>query len=79
MKTFKVLLEVDEDWFDVDSPLLWKSIKVRDEARQELKEAMVEQIIKKMKVPKITIPQAELRKAVKERMVDKIMNVDSGF
>jgi len=67
----KVYFEVKDDWIDAESPDGFISMTMRDHALRALKQAFVEQILKKQKLPKITITQKELKKAVLEKMAEK--------
>lgn len=76
-KKYKVLIEVPEGWFDIESPIGWGSVKIRDEVTRQIKEAVIEQFISKVKLPKIKpIDTKEIRDLIKERMVDKILNTN---
>ena len=71
-KTFKVLIEIPEDWFDIDSPILYASAKIRDEARQAVKDAIIEQYLSKIVLPDIQISRDELKEVLLNRMADSI-------
>ena len=68
----KVYLEVLDNWIDVESPTLWVSASIRDLATHAIKEAVVEQLISRTELPNITIPEEEIRAALKERVVDQL-------
>ena len=69
----KVYFEVKEDWVDAESPDGFISMTMRSHALIALKEAFVEQVLKKQKIPKITISHKELKKAVLERMAERVI------
>lgn len=72
-KKYRFYLEVSDDWIDIESPGLFASMTIRDDMLYALKTSAIELLTKKMKLPKIKIPKEELRKAVKDRMVDEII------
>lgn len=71
-KTIRVLLEVPEDWFDLDSPILYASRKIQEDARHAIKEAIIEQYVAKVEMPDIQISKEELKAVILERMADSV-------
>lgn len=71
--SYKIYIEVPDNWFDIESPTGWGAMRTRDIVHEKIKEEVVKQFISKVELPEITIPQSELREAIKERMVDEIM------
>jgi len=69
----KVYFEIKDDWIDAESPSGFISMTMRDHAIWALKEAFVEQVLKKAKLPKITITPKELKKAVLEKMAERAL------
>ena len=70
-KTIKVMLEVPEDFIDVESPTLWASLTIRDEFRRRILEKAVDEYLKSAVMPKITITEKDLRNAVIEKMAER--------
>lgn len=69
----RVLFELDENWIDFESPMGIVGWTLREELHRTLKEALIEQLISKTELPAITISKEELKKAVIDRMADKLV------
>lgn len=81
-KTIRVLIEIPENWFDIDSPALYISRKIKDEARDLIKEAIVEQYLSKVEMPDIKVSEKELKLTILNRMADTVFKKkreDGGF
>ncbi len=61
MKTIKVYFEIQEDWFDAESPTGWTSMTVRDLVGEKLKETVIKQYLSKITLPKIEIKPEEVK------------------
>lgn len=68
MKTFKVYLEIPENWIDVESPILWASRSIADTAKQMVLDALIDQYLTKVTLPEITWTRDE----VKAKIIDKL-------
>jgi len=73
-KVIRVMVEVPEDWIDPDSPTLLVSRMVLDEFKYRLMVKAVDEAVKQMKIPKIKYTEAELKKAVLDKMAQRVID-----
>lgn len=64
-KKIRILIKVPENWIDIDSPTLFAGRSIYDMAVKEVKQAVVEQYLKEITLPKVRISAEEL----KDRMI----------
>jgi hypothetical protein len=67
-KTIKILIEVPENWIDVDSPTLWAGRAVYNMARDLVKDAIIEQYLNKITPPDFTFTDKELKDGIKDKI-----------
>ena len=70
----KVLIEIPDNWFDFESPLGLASYTIKQRLDSLLLEALKEQYISKVKLPKIKISNKELKKAIIDKMAERALN-----
>jgi hypothetical protein len=68
-KTYRIIIEVPENWIDADSPIIWASHSIYDEAKSQIKDAVVQQYLSKITLPEMVFTPEELREAVKAKIV----------
>lgn len=69
----KVMFELPDHWVDFESPLGIVGLTLKEELSKALRDVLIEKYLKNMKMPRIVIKQAELKKEVLRQMAQKII------
>lgn len=67
----KVYIEIPDGWIDADSPMLWVSRSVKEEARKVIREEMVKQYLDKIELPELNITTEEIKQRVLDKLAEK--------
>jgi hypothetical protein len=67
-KTIRVLIEMPSNWWDFEHPMGLATWTVRQMVEQKIEDALVEQYLSQVKLPKLDISKEEIR----SRMIDKL-------
>lgn len=74
----KVYFEIEDGWLDEESPILWASGTIREQAQRALVEAFTKQLLKKTKVPTIKITAKELKNRMLTILAEKALEEQEG-
>jgi hypothetical protein len=74
MSKIKIQIEVPSKWFDIDHTDLIAYTDMRLQIKNILREAIAEQYIKEIELPEIKISKAELKKAIIDKKIDKLLD-----
>lgn len=77
MKTIKVYFEIPTKWVDIESPTFFTHDTLKKRLHDALLEALSEQYLSKVEMPKIEVTKKELKDAVIERMAQEIIDKGS--
>lgn len=72
-ENYKIYIKVPKKWFDLGSPIGWASPMILREARNAIEDAVLKQFITKVTLPTFEFSDAEIREAVKDKLVDEII------
>lgn len=72
-KKIRVLIEIPEKWFDADSPLGFASYSMKQMVENQLKEALTEEYIKKVTLPKIKFSKEEIKDRILTLLAERAM------
>lgn len=78
-KLVRVLIEIQENWVDFESPLGFASSLIKDEVERKIHTVLVEQYVKKIKLPDLKITKKELKKAVINKMAEEALRKDNDY
>lgn len=76
----KILIEVPDGWLDgkLLDDLSFITRTCKQEVQKRLVDLVTEKTLREMKIPKITISEKELKKAILNRMVEERMRDNNG-
>lgn len=73
-ETMKVYLEIPDGWIDAESPILWASITVKQQAERYIREEVIRQYVEKTPLPEIKpITEQEVRSEIIHQMAEKAL------
>lgn len=77
-KTIKVLIEVPENWIDIDSPTLWAGRTIYEMAKRKIEDAIIEQYMSKITLPEITWSKEEVKAKIIDKLAERALESTTG-
>lgn len=68
------MVEVPENWIDIESPTLWAGRSIYDMARATVEDILIKQYIEKVTLPEIEWNKEEVKAKIIDKLAEKALN-----